>query len=655
MIRPSDSGQAHSSRTFARILVVLVAVFSAGACAVEGVEVEGEQIGSASSELCSWTGCDDEDPAWAAQNTVVAPTWVAGRTIRLHLSFADQMGWATIENGFFGDEVWLDRSFDAGHTWEPMLGYAIVRLFSTGQHTNMYAFTSIFASGMLRACGRVGSEISCTPWLPVCDAACDGRDPALAGSDRTHNPLAWAPFEKKITLHIASGERMGWASIDGAAPGDVVWLDRSWDSGITWEPRLSSTVTPSGFGGWRTWMFSFDDPTTSRAGLLRACGWPAPATDPATIRCTPFASWTNGVYMTEDFHREAARWLADVQYDTTSHLWIGDSWIQWWGSANAVTALVDYTARTGSCEHWSRVQEVFDRNRTFSFINEFYDDTAWWDLAWLRAYQVSDLCAPGDWRKAQYLQTAIAGFDWIKSQWGFDPACHGGGVRWQWGSGVMNAISNELFFQLAADLHAVTQDPSFLAWASEAYGWLLGYTHGGQRHLLQADDTGLIRDGVSCFEDPAQDWTFTYDAGPVIGALVALYAATNDAGYLDEADSFALATTTFLSRNGILQDQCEAESPACSGNSHDGLFKGIFVRNLRRLYDQDLSLGRSTYGWESFLAQQRASIIASDRSAWAEFGHHWAGPILDSRHDTFATQTSALDLFNAAFGLAPEG
>ena len=37
--------------------------------------------------------------------------------IQLHFDDTDAMGWASIDNGAAGDEVWLDRSMDGGRTW----------------------------------------------------------------------------------------------------------------------------------------------------------------------------------------------------------------------------------------------------------------------------------------------------------------------------------------------------------------------------------------------------------------------------------------------------------------------------------------------------------------------------------------------------------
>src|ERR1700743_3657862 len=54
-------------------------------------------------------GDKGKDPAQAkAGERVAATATVWGRSIRLHLSDADDAGWATIDDGDAGDEAWLD-------------------------------------------------------------------------------------------------------------------------------------------------------------------------------------------------------------------------------------------------------------------------------------------------------------------------------------------------------------------------------------------------------------------------------------------------------------------------------------------------------------------------------------------------------------------
>ncbi|WP_443074960.1 hypothetical protein [Streptomyces sp. NBC_01435] len=71
---------------------------------------------AAGTALCD-TYCDARDPQYATGDRVPVSTTVHSRTIGLHLSDNDVMGWASIDDGAAGDEVWLDRSFDGGASW----------------------------------------------------------------------------------------------------------------------------------------------------------------------------------------------------------------------------------------------------------------------------------------------------------------------------------------------------------------------------------------------------------------------------------------------------------------------------------------------------------------------------------------------------------
>ena len=68
----------------------------------------------AATQVCA-LACDTLDPSRARQETFpVADRTVNGRVLRLHVSEADDMAWASIDNGTPGDAVWLDRPGTAG-------------------------------------------------------------------------------------------------------------------------------------------------------------------------------------------------------------------------------------------------------------------------------------------------------------------------------------------------------------------------------------------------------------------------------------------------------------------------------------------------------------------------------------------------------------
>nr|AGS49725.1 glycosyl hydrolase [uncultured bacterium esnapd14] len=116
--------------------------------------------------------CDGLDPA-GAQERFGPLSWVWYRKIALHIRTDSRMAWASIDNGSTGDQVWLDRSFDGGATWQSRLGgNGIPHCDPTttcGWRTWMYTFDDTIGGtrpGMLRACGKAHDrgDIGCTPW-----------------------------------------------------------------------------------------------------------------------------------------------------------------------------------------------------------------------------------------------------------------------------------------------------------------------------------------------------------------------------------------------------------------------------------------------------------------------------------------------------------
>jgi hypothetical protein len=221
-----------------------------------------------------WFGLDP-GRAKSDASPVTATQW--NRLITLHVSDTDDMGWASIERGVAGDEVWLDRSFDGGSTWEPIIADTTIPPGWTGWRTLLRFFDTERGIGLLRACGKAGDrpEIACTAWF--------GLDPARAKSDDAH--LTATQWNRLLTLHVSAVDGMAWASIDDGKLGDEVWIDRSFDGGATWEPQIADVTIPSGFTGWRTLMRFLD--TSRGVGRLRACG---KAGDRPEIACTAWSA-----------------------------------------------------------------------------------------------------------------------------------------------------------------------------------------------------------------------------------------------------------------------------------------------------------------------------------------------------------------------------
>jgi len=308
-------------------------------------------------------------------------------------------------------------------------------------------------------------------------------------------------------------------------------------------------------------------------------------------------------------------------YHPATGLWQGAGW---WNCANALTAVVRYTKVTGDDSHAGVIGTTFTvaQRQHAGFINDFYDDNAWWALAWVAAFDLT--------RDSRYLTAAQAIFTANTAGW--TDAC-GGGLVWNAKSSYKNAITNELFLTLAALLHQrVPGDQgSYLTWAQRAWEW---FSSSG---LIGPD--GLVNDGLNaaCQNNGGTPWT--YNQGVILGGLAALSEITGDRAYLTQGETIAAAALSQLvTPAGILAERCEAPGATCDGDQVQ--FKGIFVRYL---YD---------FWLQSRQPAHRAFILANASSLWdyarnpaGQFGLRWAGPF--DQADA-ARQGSALDALIAA-------
>ena len=305
----------------------------------------------------------------------------------------------------------------------------------------------------------------------------------------------------------------------------------------------------------------------------------------------------------------------------------------WWNSANAITAIADYTRVTGDRQFVSVFSIAFTAAQKTSpgFLNDYYDDEGWWALAWIGAYDVT--------HERRYLAMAESIFADMAGSW--DETCSGG-IWWSKERKYKNAIANELFLSVAAHLAArsrVEKDTTrYLDWAEREWKWF------AKTGMINADHQ--VNDGLEIGTDAKcvsnRKTTWSYNQGVVVGGLAELYGRTQDAKLLVEANAIAtatLASSMLIDKQGILHEPCE---PDCGADGTQ--FKGVFMRNLA-----ELCRIAPNAEYRTFILKNADSVWAGMKPAEYEIGTSWSAPY---GKVSASTQSSGVDALVAAIGLS---
>jgi predicted alpha-1,6-mannanase (GH76 family) len=295
----------------------------------------------------------------------------------------------------------------------------------------------------------------------------------------------------------------------------------------------------------------------------------------------------------------------------------------WWNSANAITVLADYEKVTGSKQYESVYSNtlIAAPKKFPGFLNDYYDDEGWWALAWIDVYEIT--------RDQRYLDATRFIFKDMTGAW--DNTCSGG-IWWSKERKYKNAIANELFLSVAAQLANQTTDRQeravYVGWAEKEWRW---FAHSG---MINASN--LVNDGLTAQCENNRLTTWTYNQGVLIGGLVALNKADQDKSLITTATVIADSTLASLADTHlILHDSCE---PKCGGDGTQ--FKGIFVRNLRAL-----NQAAPQPQYKKFVLANADSIWSQVKPPDAHLGAVWTAPFGAS---DASTQTSASEVLITA-------
>jgi predicted alpha-1,6-mannanase (GH76 family) len=322
-------------------------------------------------------------------------------------------------------------------------------------------------------------------------------------------------------------------------------------------------------------------------------------------------------------------------YDPASGLYRSTGW---WNSANAITALANYSRVSGSRAYLPVFANTLSAAQSgpagaAGFLNQYYDDEGWWALAWIDVFDLTG--------EPRYLQTARTIFEDMQGGW--DTATCGGGVWWSKKKRGKNAIENELFLAVAASLANREADEGArredLAWAQREWDW---FERSGMINGQHRVNDGLeLIDGAHCSNNGKATWT--YNQGVLLGGLIELNRAAPNPALLGTASAIADAALAHLTdAKHILREPNDAHSGADVPQ-----FKGIFVRNLMLL---NLAAPQARY--RRFIRANARSLWRHDRNARDQFGFWWQGPV--DQVDA-ARQSSGLDLLVAADSLSAAG
>ncbi|MEN0129870.1 MAG: GH92 family glycosyl hydrolase [Brevundimonas sp.] len=332
----------------------------------------------------------------------------------------------------------------------------------------------------------------------------------------------------------------------------------------------------------------------------------------------------------------AARTLMS-DYDPKKAWWPSS----WWNSAVATNTVIDYMSRTGDRSYLEQVDNTFEKDKgkfpagelsgdelLGNFTSRAIDDSEWWGLTWIAAYDLT--------HDRKYLDMAVTIADYVQGYW--DDSTCGGGVWWDAERTYKNAVTNGLYVRLTAELHnRLDGDTTWLQRSQTGWDWL---TASG---LINAD--GLVNDGLTadCKNNGGTVWS--YNQGLAIGAGLELHRATGEAEPLRTAKllaNSALASTKLV-KGGVLTESCDALDATCDDNGKQ--FKGVFMRYFGDLADET---GAQRYA--TFVDKQAATIWNQDRAAGDRLGVRWAGGTSKAHPNVFdwRTQASALSALLAA-------
>jgi predicted alpha-1,6-mannanase (GH76 family) len=312
--------------------------------------------------------------------------------------------------------------------------------------------------------------------------------------------------------------------------------------------------------------------------------------------------------------------------------WIQDKWSRAWDRVKQIGRDV---AKTDKADFWwvphymematdafelsgdTRDRELLIKMREgftkyyFWRTNTFNDDLAWWMLASIRAFEVTQDARFRD--DAVMLHAAI-----LKSK----DDTYGGGIHWKSdGTRFKNVPINAPFVIASMKLAKATGDARYRQVGLEVHDWMV--------RTLWHD--GPLDDGVD--DKGHQTAAYTYNYGTFLGACLAVYDETGDAAELARATKAADWAIANLAPGGIVKDE---------GAGDGAGFKMILTRYLA-----ELAVRPGGEKYAQFLHANARAAWQNRRGRDSVMGYDWSKPAADGSLESFTAAAGVELLFHS--------
>lgn len=176
-----------------------------------------------------------------------------------------------------------------------------------------------------------------------------------------------------------------------------------------------------------------------------------------------------------------------------------------------------------------------------------FDDQIWAAQEFLNAYNL--------YHEASYLEKAVELTEYIYLV-GNDPYL--GGIYWGQAYTSRHACSNAPFVKLAVGLYEATGEGKYLEWAKNIYAFAYDVLRDKSDQLYYDLVQTVYENGVSIWDGGKSIQNggldtkkYSYNSGSMISAGVALYNATGEEHYLEEAKKTAASCRTYFGNDSV--------------------------------------------------------------------------------------------------------